>query len=94
MNCLASLAKTIVSFIQTHHMLLAIYCWYELAFSLSNPIKTQFATNFFMVDRLVNVQEAIEKINIDLDWLVFFNFLRNSHRRGAISKVVEVRKNV
>jgi hypothetical protein len=58
---LVSHAKTIVSFIRTHHMPLAIYCLYEPTFNLSRLVETQFATNFIMVDRLVNVWEAIEK---------------------------------
>jgi hypothetical protein len=42
-------------------MPLAIYRQYEPTFSLSHLVETQFATIFFMVDRLVNVWEAIEK---------------------------------
>jgi hypothetical protein len=60
-KCLASHAKTIVPFIWTHHMPLAIYHQYEPTFSLSHLVETQLATNFFMVDRLVNVWETIEK---------------------------------
>jgi hypothetical protein len=42
-------------------MPLAIYHQYEPTFSLSHLVETQFATNFLVVDRLVNVWEAIEK---------------------------------
>jgi hypothetical protein len=60
-------------------MPLAIYSQYELTFNLSHLLETQFATNFLMVDRLVNVQPTIEKIIIGPNWLVFVNFLQTSH---------------
>jgi hypothetical protein len=58
---LVSHAKITVSFIRTHHMPLAVYCLYEPTFNLSRLVETQFAKIFIMVDRLVNVCEAIEK---------------------------------
>jgi hypothetical protein len=39
------------------------------------PYKNMICHKFFMVDKLVNVWEAIMKTIIDLDWLVFVNFL-------------------
>jgi hypothetical protein len=42
-------------------MPLVVYCLYEPTFNLSCLGETQFATNFIMVDKLVNVWEAIEK---------------------------------
>jgi hypothetical protein len=67
--------KTIVSFIQTHHMPLVIYRWYEPTFILSHLVETRFPTKKFMVNNLVNVREAIEKIIVNPYWLVFINSL-------------------
>jgi hypothetical protein len=39
-NRILNCAKTIVSFIQMHHMPLAIYRWYKPTLRLSRPIET------------------------------------------------------
>ncbi len=72
---LVSCTKTIVSFIQTHHMPLAIYSRYDPTFNLSHLVETQFATKNFMVDKLVNVQPTTEKTIIGPNWLIFVNSL-------------------
>jgi hypothetical protein len=50
----------VVSFIQQHHAPLAIFCRYETNIMLLNPIETQFATNFLMVERFFKLRPTIE----------------------------------
>jgi hypothetical protein len=54
-------AKTIISFIWMHHMPFGIYRWYKSTFNLSHHVKTRFATNFIMVDKLVNVWRLLRR---------------------------------
>jgi len=68
-------------------MPLAVYCLYEPTFNLSRLVETQFATNFIMVDRLVNVWEAIEKhcrpILISIYQLFMDLALKGHHIKGG-----------
>jgi hypothetical protein len=57
----------VISFIQQHHAPLAIFHHYETNLMLLNPTKTQFTTNFLMVERLFKFRPIIEQTVINLD---------------------------
>ena len=53
-------AKSIVKYIRTHHMPLVIFRGHSPNLILKNPVQTRFATMFLMIERLVEVREAME----------------------------------
>jgi hypothetical protein len=79
--------KTNVSFIQQHHVPLAIFHHYETNLMLLNPTETQFVTNFLMVERLFKLKLAIEQTIVDLDCTTFVNTLYGTHHQKSLTKV-------
>jgi hypothetical protein len=71
--------KNVVSFIQQHHVPLAIFCCYETNLMLLNPIQTWFAINFLMVERLFKLKPPISQTIVDLNWITFVNSLCGNH---------------
>ncbi len=53
--------KVIVSFIWQHHAPLAIFYHYETNLVPQNPIETQFATNFLMIEWLLKVRPIVQQ---------------------------------
>jgi hypothetical protein len=76
----------VVFFIQ-HHAPLAIFHHYETNLMLLNPIETQFATNFLMVERLFKLRPTIEQIIVNIDWKTFVNSLCGNHHQKPVTKV-------
>jgi hypothetical protein len=54
---------------------------------LLNPIQTQFATKFLMVEKLFKLRLVIEQIVINLDWTIFVTSLCGNHRQKSLTKV-------
>ena len=69
-------AQLICVFIKNHHASQAIFRRLSPNLSINVPIETRFATNFIMVDRLVQVRNALERMVVDDDWNTFMGDLR------------------
>ena len=54
-------------------MPLAVFRKYEANFSLLMPRQTRFASHFIMIDRLLNVKEALEQTVVDLQWTAYIS---------------------
>jgi len=80
-------AKVVVFLIQQHHAPLLIFHCYETNLMLLNPIETQFATNFLMVERLFKLRPTIEQTTTNPDWTTFVNSLRGSHCQKLLTKM-------
>jgi hypothetical protein len=87
-------AKVIVSFIQQHHVPLAIFRHYEANLMLLNSTETWFATNLLMVERLFKFKLAIEQIIVDPYWITFVNSLRGNHCQKSLTKAKVVRTSI
>jgi hypothetical protein len=66
-------AKVVVSFIQHHHVPLAIFHCYETNLILLNPTETRFVTNFLMVETFFKLRSTIEQIVANPNWTTFVN---------------------
>jgi hypothetical protein len=77
MNC--EKMKVVVSFIWQHPAPLAIFHRYETNLMLLDPTKTQFTTNFLMVERLFKFKFAIEQIITNPKCTTFVNALHGNH---------------
>ena len=84
-------AKIIPVFIKSHHASQAIFRRLSPNLSISLPIKTCFATNFIMIDRLLQVRNALERMIIDDEWPTLISDLR---RRSptAYAKATSMRR--
>ena len=73
-------ARLICVFIKNHHSSQAIFQKLLPNLSINVPTETRFATNFIMIDRLVQVHNALERMVVDDDWNIFMgNLRRRSH---------------
>ena len=73
-------ARLICVFIKNHHASQAIFRRLSPNLSINKPTKTRFATNFIMIDRLVQVHNALERMVVDDNWSTFMGDLkRRSH---------------
>jgi Protein of unknown function (DUF 659)/hAT family C-terminal dimerisation region len=65
-------AQKIVKFIRARHIPLALFrkhaAIHARGLSLVSPTATRFATNFLMVDRLLDVKEALKQTVSDVEW--------------------------
>ena len=72
--------QLICVFIKNHHRSQAIFRRLSLDLSIKVPTKTPFATNFIMIDRFIQVRNALKRMVIDDDWFIFMDDLkRKSH---------------
>ena len=69
-------AQLICVFIKNHHASQAIFRRMSPNLSINVPTETRFATNFIMVDHLVQVRNALERMVVDDDWNTFIGDLR------------------
>ena len=69
-------ARLICVFIKNHHASQAIFQRLSPDLSINVPTETRFATNFIMIDRLVQVCNALERMVVDDDWFIFIGALR------------------
>ena len=63
-------------FIKNHHASQAIFRRLSPNLSINESTETHFATNFIMIDRLVQVHNALERMVVDDDWNDFMGDLR------------------
>jgi hypothetical protein len=61
---------------------------------LLNPTKTQFKTNFLMVERSFKLGLAIEQIVADPNWTIFVNTLHDNHCQKSLTKAKVIRVNI
>ena len=69
-------ARIISVFIKSHYALQAIFRRLSPDLSIHLPIETYFATNFIMIDRLLQVHNPLERIIIDDKWPTLMSDLR------------------
>ena len=69
-------ARLICIFIKNHHASQAIFLRLSPNLSINVPTETHFATNFIMIDRLVQVRNALERMVVDDDWNTFMGDLK------------------
>jgi hypothetical protein len=60
-------AKSLVHFLTNHHKSLAIFRTHS-ELELLKPAETRFATAFMLMDRLVEVKQALEESVVDREW--------------------------
>ena len=61
-------ARLICVFIKNHHASQAIFRRLSPNPSINVPTETRFATNFIMIDHLVQVRNALVRMVVDDDW--------------------------
>ena len=66
-------AKLLVKFVKKRHMPLAVFRKHEAKFSLLMPGQTRFASHFIMIDRLLNMKEALEQTVVDPQWTAYIS---------------------
>ena len=66
-------AKLLVKFVKKRHMPLAVFRKHEAKFSLLMLGQTRFASHFIMIDRLLNVKEALEQTVVDPQWTAYIS---------------------
>ena len=91
MKKLVKKARIIFVFIKSHHASQAIFRRLSPDLSIRLPVETRFATNFIMIDRLLQVRNALERMIIDDGWPTLMSDLR---RRSpmAYAKATSVRR--
>ena len=84
-------ARIISIFIKIYHASQAIFQRLSPNLSIRLPVETRFATNFIMIERLLQVHNALERMIIDKKWPTLMNDLR---RRSptAYAKATLVRR--
>ena len=65
--------KLLVKFVKKRHMPLVVFRKHEAKFSLLMPGQTRFASHFIMIDRLLNMKEALEQTVIDPQWTAYIS---------------------
>jgi hypothetical protein len=74
--------QKIVRFIRARHIPLVLYRKYVAihakGLSLLSPSATQFATNFFMVARVLDVKEALKQTVTDVEWDTYVRTLSDT----------------
>ena len=68
MKKLVKKARIITVFIKSHHASQAIFRRLFLSLSIRLPVEIRFATNFIMIDRLLQVCNVLERMIIDDEW--------------------------
>jgi hypothetical protein len=84
-------AKQVCIYIRNHHATMALYRHYSLRLSLKVPPETRFACNFLMINRMLEVKDALERMVIDPRWNEYVCTLfnqQNGHHVHALARVV------
>ena len=86
-------ARKICVFVRNHHAPQALFRVYSPNHILRLPADTRFATNFIMIERLLQVRGALERMIIDDRWGIYLIELRarggNSHETmGAVRRSI------
>jgi Protein of unknown function (DUF 659)/hAT family C-terminal dimerisation region len=69
-------ARVICLFIKNHHAPQAIFRRMSPNLALRLPLETRFATNFIMIDRLVQLRNALDRMVLDEAWRTYITELR------------------
>jgi hypothetical protein len=75
-------AQGICTFVKNHHASQAMFRRFSPNLSICVPTETRFATNFFMIDCLRLLRNALERMIIDDDWPPFLADLRRRLARA------------
>ena len=91
MKKLVKKERIISVFIKSHHASRAIFQRLSPDLSIRLPVETRFATNFIMIDRVLEVRNALERMIINDEWPTLMSDLR---RRSptAYAKAALVRR--
>jgi hypothetical protein len=77
--------QKIVKFIRARHVPLALFrkhaAIHAQGLSLLSPGATRFATNFFMIAKVLDVKEALKQIVIDVKWDTYVRTLSDMQRK-------------
>jgi hypothetical protein len=93
MKKLVKKGRHICVFIKNHHAPQAIFRRLSPNLSLRLPVETRFATSFIMIERLLQVRNALERMVVDEDWSTLMRDLRR--RSGtAWTKGFAVRRSI
>ena len=84
-------ARIVSIFIKSHHALQTIFRRLSPNLSIRLPVETRFATNFIMIDQLLQVRNALERMIIDNEWPTFMSDLRK-RSPTAYAKTALVRR--
>jgi hypothetical protein len=78
-------AQKIVKFIRAHHVPLALFrkhaAIHAQGLSLMSPSAIQFATNFLMVARVLDVKEALKQTVTDVEWDTYVRTWSDTQRK-------------
>ena len=84
--------RAICLFIKNHHAPQAIFRRLSPGLAIRLPNETRFATNFLMIERLLQVRQTLEKMVVDDEWHAFIAELRTrapaTHTKGMIARRV------
>lgn len=75
-------AKDLVHFLTNHHKSLAIYREHA-ELELLKPAETRFATAFILMDRLIEVKQALEETVVDREWRAWVDSSPTALRQTA-----------
>ena len=80
MKKLVKKARVNCVFIKNHHASQAIFRRLSSNLLIRLPVQTCFATNFIMIERFIQVGNALERMVVDADWYIL---LGNMRRRSV-----------
>ena len=76
MQKLVKKTRVICAFIKNHHASQAIFQRLSPNLSIRLLVKTRFATNFIMIECLIQVCNALERMVVDTHWYILLNDMR------------------
>ena len=83
-------AKLLVKFVKKRHMPLAVFRKHEAKFSLLMPGQIRFASHFIMIDRFLNVKEALEQTVVDPQWTAYISKrLRDGRDKARTARTIK-----
>jgi hypothetical protein len=84
-------AKQVCIYIRNHHATMALYRHYSPRLLLKVPLEIRFACNFFMIARMLEVRDALERMVIDPRWNEYVRTLfnrQNGHCAHTLAREV------
>ena len=85
-------ARYLVRFVKNRQMPLSVFRKHKAQLALLMPGQTRFASNFIMIDRLLQVRNALELSVVDVDWEDYVKKLRDSRKDKARTVSRNVRR--
>ena len=83
--------RTICVFVKSHHASQAIFRSLSPNHAIRLPTETRFATSFIMIDRIVQVRNALERMIVHEDWHALMGDLRRRNL-ASYEKAFAVRR--